>query len=87
MRRSAPLLATARPPEENRHGVHDLEPLETVPVGEPVLVQVRGRDAPVVAIRDLDGDWQATWNGDRIMDPPSVGLHYRMSSRRRRSRA
>ena len=69
MRRSAPLLATAGPPEENRHGVHGLEPLETAPVGEPVLVQVRGRDAPVVAIRDLDGDWQATWNGDLIMDP------------------
>ena len=69
MRRSAPLLATAGPPEENRHGVHDLEPLETAPVGEPVLVQVRGRDAPVIAIRDQDGDWQATWNGDLIMDP------------------
>ena len=42
MRRSAPLLATAGPPEENRHGVHGLEPLETAPVGEPVLAQVRG---------------------------------------------
>jgi hypothetical protein len=68
-RRSAPFLAAVGPPQENRRDVHDWQPLETAPVGEPVLVQVRGRDAPVVAIRDKDGDWQATWNGDLIMDP------------------
>ena len=74
MCRSAPLLATAGPPEENRHGAHDLEPLETAPVGEPVLVQVLGRDAPVVAIRDQSG-WRLAGNLERrpYHGPPPMG--------------
>jgi hypothetical protein len=44
------------------------QPLEKAPVGEPVLLVVPGRDAPVVAIQDEDGDWQVTWNGDVITD-------------------
>jgi hypothetical protein len=44
------------------------QPLDKAPVGEPVLLVVPGRDAPVVAIQDEDGDWQVTWNGDVITD-------------------
>jgi hypothetical protein len=44
------------------------QPLEKAPLGEPVLLVVPGRDAPVVAIQDKDGDWQVTWNGDVITD-------------------
>ena len=30
---------------------------------------VQGRDDPVVAVQDDDGDWQVTWTGDLIIDP------------------
>jgi hypothetical protein len=43
-------------------------PLDQAPVGEPVLLLVQGREDPVVAIRDNDGDWQVTWTGDLIID-------------------
>jgi hypothetical protein len=49
------------------------QPLEKAPVGEPVLLVVPGRDAPVVAIQDEDGDWQVTWNGTSS-PTRSVGL-------------
>src|ERR687884_258274 len=42
------------------------EGTKTAPVGEPVLVIVPGRDAPVVAICDSAGDWQVAWNGDLL---------------------
>jgi hypothetical protein len=42
------------------------EPIRSAPVGEPVLVLVPGREAPVVAVCDAAGDWQAVWNGDLL---------------------
>ena len=45
------------------------QPLDQAPVGEPVLLLVQGRDDPVVAVQDDDGDWQVTWTGDLIIDP------------------
>jgi hypothetical protein len=45
------------------------QPLDQAPIGEPVLLLVRGREDPVVAIQDNDGDWQVTWSGDLIIDP------------------
>ena len=50
-------------------GAASWESIESAPKGEPVLVIVPGRDAPVVAICDFAGDWQVAWNGDLLFGP------------------
>ena len=68
MRVTKRLLAPAPEQTGSSPDHTNLQPLDKAPVGEPVLLVVPGRDAPVVAIQDEDGDWQVTWNGDVITD-------------------